>query len=35
MTTAHDDDAASWRDLADQLPPEQIAETRVLRTRAG
>jgi hypothetical protein len=26
MNTTHDDNAATWRDLADQLTPEQIAE---------
>lgn len=26
MTTTHDDNAKTWRDLADQLTPEQIAE---------
>ena len=26
MTTAHDDTAQNWRDLADQLTPEQITE---------
>jgi hypothetical protein len=26
MTTTHDDNATTWRDLADQLTPEQIAE---------
>ena len=25
MTTTHDDNATTWRDLADQLTPEQIA----------
>jgi hypothetical protein len=26
MNTTHDDNATGWRDLADQLTPEQIAE---------
>ena len=26
MTTVHDDNASTWRDLADLLTPEQIAE---------
>jgi hypothetical protein len=26
MGTMHDDNATSWRDLADQLTPDQIAE---------
>src|SRR5258708_4500259 len=26
MTTTHDDNATTWRDLADQLTPEQLAE---------
>ena len=26
MTTAHDDTARTWRDLADQLTPDQVAE---------
>ena len=26
MNTIHDDDATTWRDLADQLTPQQIAE---------
>jgi hypothetical protein len=26
MTTTHDDNATSWRDLSDQLTPQQIAE---------
>jgi hypothetical protein len=26
MTTTHDENATTWRDLADQLTPEQIAE---------
>jgi hypothetical protein len=26
MTTTHDDNATTWRELADQLTPEQIAE---------
>ncbi|ORV61492.1 hypothetical protein AWC03_09865 [Mycobacterium europaeum] len=26
MSTAHDDNAVSWRELADQLTPKQIAE---------
>ncbi|CQD21934.1 hypothetical protein BN000_05410 [Mycobacterium europaeum] len=26
MTTAHDDNAVSWRELAGQLIPEQTAE---------
>ncbi len=26
MTTTHDDNATTWRDLADQLTPEQIAK---------
>jgi hypothetical protein len=25
MATTHDDNATTWRDLADQLTPEQIA----------
>jgi hypothetical protein len=25
MSTIHDDDATTWRDLADQLTPEQMA----------
>jgi hypothetical protein len=30
MTTTHDDNATSWRELADQLTPEQIAELEEL-----
>ena len=26
MPTTHDDNATTWRDLADQLTPEQVAE---------
>jgi hypothetical protein len=26
MNTTHDDNATTWRDLADQLTPRQIAE---------
>lgn len=26
MTTTHDDDANSWRDLIDQLTPEQVVQ---------
>jgi hypothetical protein len=26
MTTTHDDNAMTWRDLTDQLTPQQIAE---------
>jgi len=33
MNTTHDDNATSWRDLADQLTPEQIA--RFARFEAG
>ena len=34
MTTAHDDTAATWRDLADQLTPAQIARFERYETLA-
>lgn len=34
MTTTHDDNATTWRDLADQLTPQQIAEMEYCE-RAG
>jgi hypothetical protein len=33
VTTTHDDDATTWRDLADQMTPEQIAELELREQR--
>jgi hypothetical protein len=33
MTTTHDDNATTWRDLADQLTPTQIAKLEEFEQR--
>jgi hypothetical protein len=33
MATTHDDNATTWRDLADQLTPEEVAELEHLESQ--